>query len=67
MLLKTSRIEQIEEVLSLSVCGIIYMKIENAGQNELAECSDKFFSKYFENSEKNSGVESLLFSVALGR
>ena len=52
MLLKTSRIEQIEEVPSLSVYGIIYMKIEIASQNELVGCSDKFFKKFREVRKK---------------
>ena len=66
MLLKTSRIEQIKEFPCLSVCGIIYMKIEIASQNELVGCSDKFFKKFREVG-KNCGVERLFFFVALGR
>ena len=52
MLLKTSRIEQIEEFPCFSVCGIIYMKIEIASQNELVGCSDKFFKKFREVGKK---------------
>ena len=58
MLLKTSRIEQIEEVPSFSVCGIIYMKIEIARQNEVVGCSDNLFKKLREVGKK-CGLESL--------
>ena len=37
-----------KKVPSLSVCGIIYMKIEIASQNELVGCIDNFFKKFRE-------------------
>lgn len=66
MLLKTSRIEQIEEFPCLGVCGIIYLKTEIASENELVGCSDKLFQKSREVEEKLRRRD-IFFFVALGR